>query len=127
MKVEKYDIEKHCLILKDWLTARKLTLPHEDLFSDIGFVVNNIAIGFLFLTNSKQAYIDHLATDPKSDKEERRVALDKLFETLEKTATDKGCLMITGLASMPAVRTRLDRGGYAHYGEFGLYYKVLGR
>lgn len=113
-------------MLTRWLESKGLAVPDLRLFSDVGFVANGIALGFLFTTNSGQAYIDHVAADPDRHPGDRGDALDLLFSTLEAEAKDRGCVMVTALATLPAMRRRFEDRRYSHHAEFGLYYKVLG-
>ena len=123
--IEPYVHEDHIARLDKWLTLHRLRVPDKRLFSDCGYVVDNIAIGFLFKTNSKQAYIDHVAADPTAKKEARDAALNKLFEHLENIARREGFLMITALAQLPSMKRRFECHGFQTYGEYCLYYKVL--
>lgn len=126
MSVEKFDYEKHSPSVRTWLAARGMDLPHRRLLSDLGYVVGGKIVGFLFTTNSGQAYIDNVAADPKSSAEERAELIGVLLDVLEGSAREKGIDMITALASMPAVKDKLEHRGFAEHGEYTLYYKVLG-
>lgn len=124
--VEMYDHKRHAGVISKWLKAKNLTLPDERLLSPHGIIMNATAIGFLVKTDSKVAYIDHVATNPQATKEYRKESLDFLFKFLENEARRCGYLMVQALASLPIMRSRFENSEYSHYGEFGLYYKVLG-
>lgn len=113
-------------MLTHWLGSRGVAVPQRELFSDLGFVVDECAIGFLFKTESKQAYIDHIAADPDSDTAARSEALDTLFLELEKKARELGYLMVTVLASLPVMKRRFLTHGYEAHGEYTLFYKYIG-
>ena len=80
----------------------------------------------MFLTNSRQAYIDHVAADPDATREKRGTALNHLIGRLEEKAKENKVLLVTALAKLPAMRRRFDGHGYTCYGDYGLYFKVLG-
>lgn len=122
---EEYSHSKHFNTVKSWLQAKHIEVPDKRLFSDIGFMVDNAAVGFLFLNNSCQAYIDHVAGNPLIDAEDRDNALVSLIYKLEQTAKEEGVIMVTVLASLPAMKERFDKIGYIKHGEYSLYYKVL--
>lgn len=126
--IEPYDHGTHIARLTAWLGKHGISVPDRRLFSDLGFVVDNAALGFLFLTNSKQAYIDHVAANPDVPVEKRDLALTELFEKLESLAREKGVLLVTALASLPTMKRRFEGRGYkvhGTHGMFSLYYKTL--
>lgn len=123
--VEVYSHERHYRLLENWLCAYGLQIPHPSLFSDIGFVVDGIAIGFLFPTPSKQAYMDHVATDPYSNPRDRNLALNALFKNIETEATKRGFWMITALAKLPVMKQRFLHHQYEPYGDYTLFYRTL--
>lgn len=123
--IKNYNHDDHYIMLEKWLNAKTLTIPPKSFFSDCGICVNNIAIGFLFKTNSKQAYIDHVAADPNSSYEDRQEALDFLFKYLEDIASKEGYEIITGLARLPTMKTRFEDNNYKIHNDYTLYYKIL--
>lgn len=125
MRVTRYKHDEHYEKLKGWLTAKGLDTPTRDLFSDLGFCVNGIAIGFLFRTQGGQAEIDHVAADPEASPEDRKKALSMLYDLLIREAKDAGYKLITGLASLPAMKERFEAKGFSPYGDFTLYYKWI--
>lgn len=124
--IEPYDHGEHVARLNKWLSMHGLRVPDRRLFSDCGFIVDKVAIGFLFKTNSKQAYIDHVAADPNASSDIRSAALTKLFFYLEELARKDGFLMVTALAQLPSMKRRFEAHGFSAYGDFSLYYKVIG-
>lgn len=123
--IERYNHGQHYFLVKKWLEAHGLKVPDKRLFYDFGLVVENAAIGFLCKTNSGGAWIDHVVADPVLDKKFRDEAINTLFVLLEKEAVDDGFVMVSALATLPAMRRRFERGGYSKHGEFGLYYKLV--
>lgn len=124
--IETFDYSNHGERLTRWLKKRGVSLPDKRLLSNMGFVANGIAIGFLFCTQAGQAYIDHVAADPDSNTVLRDRALDELFEALEVEAQKMGYVMVMALASLPAMKRRFMSHGYYPHGEYTLFYKVLG-
>jgi len=109
-----------------WLAHHGIANPDPNFFSDTGIVVDEKAIGFLFTTNSKSCYIDHVAASPHAKKEERDVALDGLFETLEGMARVRGFEVITGLARIRAMTERFTNHNFLPFNTYTLFYKKLG-
>ena len=124
--IEKFDFAVHGERLERWLKKRGVSLPDKRLLSNLGFVSNGIAIGFLFCTQAGQAYIDHVAADPDSNSHLRDQALDELFNALEVEAKKMGYVMAMALAALPAMKRRFMSRGYYPHGDYTLFYKVLG-
>ncbi len=126
--IERYSHEKHYKLVEDWLAARNMQIPPKELFSekDIGFVVDNRAVGFLIHPEgTKVAYFDRIAGDPNLRPSLRDEALRDLFDTLEIEAKNRGAALVQILGGLPAMRVRFDSRGYENFGLFTLHYKVL--
>lgn len=121
-----YNHDEHYEMLCGWLSARGIPNPPKTTMSEIGYVVDDLAIGFLFLTTSKIAEIDNIAADPKVSAWERDHAIHFLLIALEHEAAEAGCHLVKVLGRIPTMKKRFDRLGYESHGEFTLYYKNLG-
>lgn len=124
--IEPYSHSEHSGILGRWLSHWNIKMPPAALLSDIGFCANGIAIGFLYTTNSKQAIIDRIATDPNSTKEARDVALSDLLHHLDVVADALGFKLLTIMSRIPAMQDRMLSMGFYKDHEYMLYYKLLG-
>lgn len=123
--IEAYDPLLHGKKLKSWLWKRSITLPDERLLSNLGFVANGLAVGFLFCTQAGQVYIDHVAADPEAPPDKRDEALDELIGALEAKAKELGFVMVMVLAALPVMKKRFLKCGYAPHGDYTLFYKVI--
>lgn len=112
-------------MLVKWLHQHEEPIPDADFFSDIGIVSNEKAIGFLFTTNSKSCYIDHVVADRECEPEEKDRALNELVSALQDIARHRGCRMITVLARIQAMHKRFTSHGFTPFGVFTLYYKIF--
>ena len=124
--IVKYEHEKHYDSLVDWLAHKNMPKPDPSYFSDCGFCIDGNAIGFLFKTNSRQCYMDHVAANPHVDKEARDRSLDTLFRVIEVTAKEAGFGLIIALAELPSMKARFLDHSYRAYRDFTLFYKLLG-
>lgn len=93
------------------------------MLSNTGLVVNDTAIGFLFKTNSKTAYIDNIVTNPAKTSQERDVSLAVLITNLGIMAKDSGFKLLTVLSNTSNMDKRLFTLGYKSSGAYSLYYK----
>ena len=124
--IEAYEHKKHAFVLQAWLTHWGITIPPVELFSDIGFIVNDVAIGFLFTTNSGTAYIDHVCADPRASEMARDSALDDLLNHLGTVSQSMGYKFLTIITRIQALKDRLSYLGFVPEKEYMLYYKILG-
>ena len=120
-----YTHEKHYEPLKKWLAHRGIKIPPRAMFSDFGYCVNDTAIGFLFKTNSRQAFIDNIAANPEKSKPERDLALRALYKELEDEARRCGYLLVTTLSNLETMKSRFENTGYRPFGTVTLFFKSL--
>lgn len=121
-----YSHTMHYEMLKTWLTVRSMPTPEKDMFSDLGFCVDNTAIGFLFLTNSKQAYIDNIAANPEKSVNQRDRCINALINTLEAAARENGYKVVSVLANIPTMKKRFAWRGFRKHDDYSLFYKFIG-
>lgn len=76
------DYEK---IAKWWIDHDQVPCP-IDLLPNIGFIVDDMVVGFLYQTDSGICFVESLVSKKDTNKEERREALDKLMDSLVEVA-----------------------------------------
>jgi hypothetical protein len=86
--VEAWDIERHAPIVEAWAAKRGVALdlsvlPNTGVFA-------GCAVGFLYLTNSKVAYIDSIQSDPDASLIRKGRALEALVRYLVDQADRHG-------------------------------------
>lgn len=68
--------------VSDWLMERGITSIPYHCLSSTGVMIEDVACGFLYFTNSSMGYLDHFITNPKADKIKRRQALELIAQEL---------------------------------------------
>lgn len=126
MMIESYQHETHYELLSKWLSAYDFPAIPKQYFSDIGFCVDRTAIGFLFVTYGRQAYIDNLVMDREAPAPQREEAMITLLDLLERTAKHAGCELVTVLGKLPTMKRRFEQLGFRAVGDYTLYYKTIG-
>lgn len=121
-----YSHTMHYDMLKSWLSSRGVDIPEKKMFSDHGYCVDNTAIGFIFFTNSKQAYIDNIAANPEKTEQQRDKCINALINTLETAAKENGYEMISVLANIPTMKKRFAWRGFRKHNDYSLFYKFIG-
>lgn len=99
----------------------------EGWLSDTGFWVPGICAGWLYLTNSKRAYLEDFVTNKAVDRDTRYAAMFRLEAHIARVAKETyGAAYLAGMTRFPRLRDGLRQAGY-HISEphFSLHGKVL--
>lgn len=92
--IRKIDLDKDYETLSLWLKNHNKPSMNKDLFSDSGFMVDEIVAGFLYKTNSSICLVENFISDPTSKKNLRRAAINTLFKTIIDEAKSCGFKMM---------------------------------
>ena len=111
--------------LVKWYLARGLPLPPRDLMPETGFIIDDVCAGFLYLTDSKLALIDHYISNPNELAAVRDRALDTLTEELVREAKQWGCKGILITTALDKVGDRAEKHGFNFVGDVSAYFKEL--
>lgn len=112
--VERSDIP----VLKDWYKAHGQPDNATIFLPPLGFIVPNVAAGFLCRTDSKVAFLDCYISNPESFEETRDEALDSITEHLLRAAFHSGFKKVIALTNVPAIVNRAQRFGFSNKMEF---------
>ena len=110
--------------VRGWYRARGLAVPVREWFGH-GFWVPGVAACFLYLTDSRRAYVEDLTTNPAESAAVRHVALLELGERLEQEARKAGVRYLVGWTQEEDVAERGRSGGYHPIGVFHGFAKIL--
>lgn len=113
--IEAWNPEKHLPLVRQWLVDSGTTADEgpSDLYPETGFVVDDCAAAFLYLTNARGvAYLDNLVTDPKASPRRRRAAIKTLCESLVKKADDCGVRLVWCLTPVAGLEPILRESGF---------------
>lgn len=110
--VEPYRPDVHYPILEGWWEGWKQTPPGPETLPATGFVVADLAAGFLYRTDSSLALIESLVANPASRAEARDAALDAVVEAIAEAAQAAGFDILLAYSSVPAVLRRAQRRGF---------------
>lgn len=98
--------EQHLSLLGSWLRGRGQAdgAGPASLYPAVGFVVDGIAIGFLYQTDAPGvAWVDGFVTHPESKPEERAKALRELVEALYAKADALGITVVWSSTAIPSL------------------------
>ena len=111
MEVRALKNEDYAITLIKWWKAWKWTPPIKDMLPENGtggiMVSSNgvdVCAGFLYLTNSKTAWLEYIVSSRDYKESDRSEAIELLINTLNEIAKNKGFLYIyTSLKSKPLI------------------------
>ena len=108
-------------ILNHWCSLRDLPPLDQDVLPDTGFIVDEIAAGFLIAMNNNMGILDFYVSNPHSDKKERDVALDEITKELIATAKDVGMKRLICTTKNDAISKRAMFHGFEYMGQFASF------
>lgn len=94
-------------VIVHWYRQRKLTPPDPRALSDIGFIADGRAAGWLYLTNSNIAMIEGIISDPSSTPSLRGESLDKLIGFMIDFSLQLGYTQILGITKHPNMEKKV--------------------
>ena len=86
-----------------------------------GFLVDDVAAGFLMQTDAGVAYLENMISNPQASARDVSVAIDAITKALFALAADNGFEHVAAFTQMPSIRTRAKRlGMVAHDAPYTL-------
>jgi hypothetical protein len=112
-------------VLKAWTEEHEMQAPDFELLPETGFIVDNVACGFIYLTNSKLAILEGFVTNPKSNKDTRNDALDDITLELMQIAKKSGYKVLKCETRLNAIVKRAEKFGFKEIGIFKTLIKEI--
>jgi len=103
--------------VNSWLNLRGIGPIAYSILSGTGFIVNEVACGFLYTTDSALSILDFYITNPLADRGERKDALDEITGLLLKAAKLRGAKVVMAGSSEKTIIDRCQRFGFAPLGN----------
>lgn len=127
MIAEAFDYQKHAALVTSWGKKHNFPLLPKEFLPNIGFMVGDTACGFLYSTNSAMGWVEWVFTNPEKSKEERKEAINMLFDLIEVAAQELKVKALFSAAANPAYAQILKRHGFEKTDENVIHFvKNLG-
>lgn len=110
-------------MILEWCFIRGIRHPEKWQLPETGIVVDDIAVGFLVLTNNHCAILDFYFSSPLSDKKLRDGALDELTEELLELAARNGVKKVFCGSDKDPIKKRAIKHGFDFLGSFSFFEK----
>lgn len=108
-----------------WCADKDVSLPPLDALSDTGLIIDGVACGFLYLTNSSVGILEGYFANPGIDKNDRSKALNWITIHLIDLAKTKGVKVIKCDSKIDAVIDRALSFGFRDVGKYTVLMKEL--
>jgi hypothetical protein len=126
MKVERFQPTLHYATFCDWTRHYEMTPLPVQFLPQSGFVVEGVAMGFMYRTDSKLALIENLAANPKLPRDTVTAGLDAVVSAIADEGRALGFEVLIGYTNVNAVIQRALRHGFTTDDEkFQVVTKVL--
>ena len=117
INIRKIELEDYEYIDKWWVeqgfrALDKSILPMDGLGGIIIEKNKPIAVGYLYLTNSKMGYIDNLIADPNYKSKDRFDIIIKLIQACRQMAEELGVLDVWAITKSKGILQRCENLGY---------------
>jgi len=112
MTIEKYDPARHYEMLCKWLRFYDMELIEAAILPPTGFVVEGLAMGFLYKSDGKLAQIETLVSNGYAPREARDAATDLVVEAIIVEARASGFAVLQGITHLDAVVQRALKHGF---------------
>lgn len=124
MKVRRYTPQDKTQI-DSWYSKRNLEIIPDSLLPEVGFIIDNVAAGFLYKTDGGIALIENYITSPDVNYVDRDLGLEEVTKALIENARESGFDRVMAITTLQSVYTRALSHGFDDYGNFRILNKVL--
>ncbi len=117
MNFRLFNYEQDNDLISQWRIDQDSNVIPKDVLSPFGFIVELnktpiVAMWLYPMVGCKMCLIEGLISDPQSLKENRKLALDILFDNIHLVAKDMGYKYIVCMTDNPSVAERVQKYGY---------------
>lgn len=111
--------------LMQWYRARAMSpIAFEDL-PPTGFIVPDVAAGFLGKTDFQVGFVEAFVTNPRATPEQRNQALDLIAFTVQQEADRSGLRKLYALTMQGCIAERAEAHEFRSVGHFELLAKEI--
>jgi hypothetical protein len=107
--------------INSWYQERGLTALDAELLPKTGYIVPQIAVGFLYMTDSNMALLEGYITNPRASKRACITAIDSITSALLQAANELGVKHVLAFCDSHGIkRIAQRRHGMSEVGNFSL-------
>ncbi len=126
MILRRYIDGKDYPLILDWYKGWKMQPLSEEYFSTYGLIADNTFAAWLYVTDSKIAFIENSISNPNSTKEQRKVAIANVYNALFDQAKKQGFQIVMGFIANDRIGKNPEQiGCQAAQDRYYMLYKIL--
>ncbi len=111
--------------MNSWYTKRELPILIKDILPNTGFIVSEVAAGFLYCCDGNLGLIENFITNPDAKSEDRDEAINIIIDSIEQEAKILGIKYIIGSTKEDSLLMRSLNLNYKDLGKYNLIFKNL--
>lgn len=122
--VERFEYE-HWAPINEWFKERAAVCPPWHLLPRVGYVVPNVAAGFLYLADGGLGFLEHYISNPRMPLAKRKEALGAITEKLIVEAKAQGVKKLFALTNNKSIMGYCNQFEFTDNGTYQTYVKEL--
>lgn len=126
MIMRRFDYERDAETVGSWLKPRGLTMVPRDQLPEVGFIVEGVAVAFVYKAEGGLAVIDRLVTNPMSTPEERNNWVALIFRQLQSHAVSGGAKQVVAFSDRTSTAKWLEAAGLSKHSDGAFYFSAGG-
>lgn len=112
MKAIRYDNDKHRKMVDQWAAGWKMNPYPDGYLPTVGYIVPEVAVAYLFVTDSDVAYMEAVLSNPEASDEDRGNAIDVIADAIVAAAKECGSKWLIGASNVMPLIDRAERHGF---------------
>lgn len=113
-------------MIQQWYSARGVEVPSANSLPEIGYIVGDIAAGFIYQTDSSICMLDGYITNPTRIGSLRDEAIEAITYKLLTEAVTRGFTEVLALSRAPRIKDKALNWKFENGGEYTLFHRTLG-
>lgn len=113
------DFEQVC----SWFKERGLSSPSKDFLPLVGFIVEDVAVGFMYKTDSCLGILDWFVSNPSADAVERMRAFDHIVTLLLAHAKTCHIKAVKAETNNDTIKVLAMNQGFRFLGEHSSFFR----
>ena len=99
-----------------WLMGHNMPPVAVELIPQTGFIVDDVAMGFYYKTDSALGMVDFYIGNPEASKEDRAEGLQIVLDNLMKDAKESGIKYMVGYTKYTSLARHAEKNGFKKTG-----------
>lgn len=122
--IRPFEYAKDADTVAAWLRPRGMAMVPKAELPETGFIVDGVAVAFVYMADGGLAIIDRLVTNPMSTPDERNDAVPSIFRKLKAHAFLNGAKQIVAFSDRKSTATWLKDADMRKHSDGSFYFSA---